>query len=90
MNTEKSSLEAESRPSCLGVVSGSFSRLNDWFDMNADPCYFGKQLKENLYNEVEAKRLCIKLAKELIDSVRQNDFHFKNMSTVEVLEYLLK
>lgn len=71
-------------------VSGSFSRLNDWFDMNAEPSYFGKQLNENLYNDIEAKRLFVKLAKELIDSVRQNDFHFKNMSTVEVLEYLLK
>ena len=90
MNTDKTSLENESQPSCLGAVSGSFSRLNDWFDMNAEPCYLGKQIKENLYNEVEAKRLCIKLARELIDSVRQNDFHFKNMSTIEVLEYLLK
>jgi len=90
MTTENKSLENENEPSCLAAVSGSFSRLNDWFDMNAEPCYLGKQLKEILYNEVEAKRLCIKLAKELIDSVRQNDFHFKNMSTVEVLEYLLK
>lgn len=90
MNTDKSLLESQNHPSCLGEVSGSFSRLNDWFDMNAEPCYLGKQIKENLYNEVEAKRLGVKLAKELIDAVRQNDFHFKNMSTIEVLEYLLK
>ena len=72
----------------IGAVSGSFSRLNDWFDSNAES--IGQLNKERLLTETETKRLCLKLLKELIESVRDNNFHFKNMSTIEVLEYLLK
>jgi hypothetical protein len=88
MNTEKLSNEAPNAPLREGVVSGSFSRLNDWFDSNSES--FGELNQERLFTETETKRLCLKLSKELIESVRDNDFHFKNMSTIEVLEYLLK
>ena len=71
-----------------GAVSGSFSRLNDWFNSNAES--FGKLKEQRLFTEEETKRLCLKLSKELIESVRDNDFHFRNMSTIQVLEYLLK
>ena len=88
MNEEKTTSENESQPSVLGAFSGSFSRLNDWFDSNAES--FGKLKEQRLFTEEETKRLCLKLSKELIDSVMENDFHFRNMSAIEVLEYLLK
>lgn len=88
MITDKVSNEELNQPSLLGAVSGSFSRLNDWFDSNAES--FGKLKEQRLFTEEETKRLCLKLSKELIESVRDNDFHFRNMSTLEVLEYLLK
>jgi hypothetical protein len=79
----------------IGAVSGSFFRLNDWFDSNAESIgqlaeAIGQLNKERLFTETETKRLCLKLSKELIETVRDNNFHFKNMSTIEVLEYLLK
>jgi len=88
MSNGKLSNEAQNPPLRKGAVSGSFSRLNDWFDSNSES--FGELNGERLFSETETKRLCLKLSKELIESVRDNDFHFKNMSTIEVLEYLLK
>lgn len=70
------------------ISQAAFSRFNDWFDSNSES--FGELNGERLFSETETKRLCLKLSKELIESVRDNDFHFKNMSTIEVLEYLLK
>ena len=88
MNTEKTTSENESQPYVLGAFSCSFSRLNDWFDSNAESV--GKLKEQRIFTEEEAKRLCLKLSKELIDSLRNKDFHFRNMSAFEVLEYLLK
>jgi type II secretory pathway component PulJ len=52
MNTEKSSLEAENQPSCLGDVSVGYSNT-DWFEkkvleiQQSEIELFGKQLEEN-------------------------------------------
>lgn len=66
----------------------TYYNLNQWFKDNANE--FTKPEKPKLYTEEEVKRLCYKITKEAIESVRNNDFHFKNMTNEEVVDYLLK